>query len=108
MTKDNTNGVTVSWERQSADSVPILGYVVQIIKKSMIGEDDELTLIHMNNKKNKGKCVLEDSEKNKDVLVRVCIRNSLCIYEYSCSKGIGLSPGKYKFLIIIIIIIIII
>lgn len=48
---------------------------------------------HVNHRQPRGNETFElDAIKN--ALLRVCVRNSLCIHEKCCSKKVGLHPGK--------------
>ena len=59
----------------------------------------KLTSIHLDDRKPRGKYIFSNLNTINDTLLRVCIRNTLCIYEKACSKKIGLRPGKYKKLV---------
>ena len=87
--KYDSKRVTLSWWRQKTDTVKILGYVIQIFRRSK-SEIEEVSYIHL--KKELKSHTFSDKATVEDALVRLCIRNTLCIFEQACSKKVGMPP----------------
>ena len=83
--------VTLSWWRQRTDTLKILGYVIQIFRISKSGRE-EVSYIHLENKSRSHSYTFVDKATVEDALVRLCIRNTLCIFEQACSKKVGMPP----------------
>lgn len=83
----------LSWQRQNLDEAEIVGYVIQVFH----GSTQNFASIHVDDKRPHGKHTFSNTDTIKHALLRVCIRNTLCIFEQSCSRKVGLLPGKYKY-----------
>lgn len=92
LVNDSSKKATLSWQQQNEDWAEILEYVIQIFHNSAYGKS-KLESIHLDIKRQR-RMYTFNLDTIKDAVLRVCIRNTLCIYEKSCSKKVGLHPGK--------------
>ncbi|XP_028401181.1 titin-like isoform X2 [Dendronephthya gigantea] len=91
ISSNSSKKITLTWERQKADNAPVLGYVIQMFPPSKFGEPD-YSSFHLKYEKRRESYTVENLDVARKFVFRVCIRNTLCIFEQSCSKKVGLSP----------------
>lgn len=89
---DSSEKVKLSWKRQNMDNAAVLGYVIQMFPPSKYGEPKYLSL-HLKYERRNENYTFGNLAIVQKFVFRVCIRNTLCIFEQSCSKKVGLHPG---------------
>ena len=91
ITTDSTDSAILSWQRKPGEDIPIFGYVIHMIKMSEDVEGEIFKSIHLDYKKDKEKYTFRSLKELVEVKLRVCIQNSLCLQEKSCSREVDLS-----------------
>ena len=91
ITTDSTDNAILSWQRKPGEDIPILGYVIHMIKMSEDHEEKVFKSIHLDYKKDKEQHIFRSLKELVKVKLRVCIQNSLCLQEKSCSREVSLS-----------------
>ena len=91
ITTDSTDNAILSWQRKPGEDIPILGYVIHMIKMSEDHEEKVFKSIHLDYKKDKEQHIFRSLKELVNVKLRVCIQNSLCLQEKSCSREVSLS-----------------